>query len=220
MNLRLAAAPILACLLTSCASVTVKNVTDGNAANPRSKPKHIYVEPFSVAHADVKQHPMRKHPGQLASDSQKLVADFLVAELTKSVAPASLIAAGARPAGPGWIVSGDFTRLNEGSRIMRMGLGLGMGGTKMETRVAVRNLPAQNKPFLAFQTTGGSNAMPGAATNPVPFSSAASALLQSSQGVTDDAGRTARQITGVIAEYAVKRGWIAAGAGPQVKHAR
>jgi hypothetical protein len=83
----------------------------------------------------------------------------------------------------------------------------------------VRNLPASNPPFLNFATTGGSNATPGAATNPIPFSSAPTALLQSTQGVTDDAARTARMITATIADYMVQRGWLAAGAVQKPKMA-
>jgi hypothetical protein len=198
----------------------VKGVQNTDSAKPQSKPARIYVEPFDVARTDVKEHPMRKNPGALRSEAQDLVAKYLVQELSKHVAPATLIARGSRPARAGWLVSGEFTRLNEGSRFMRMAVGLGMGGTKMETRVAVRNLPAKNRPFLEFTTTGGSGASPGAATNPIPFSSAPTALLASKSGITDDADRTARMITAEIAQYAASRGWISAESVPKTKHAK
>jgi hypothetical protein len=105
------------------------------------------------------------------------------------------------------VIDGRFTRINEGSRILRMGIGLGIGGTKMETQVQVRQGGAA-QPLLRFATTGGSNANPGAATNPIPFSSAPTALLASKEGVTDDSARTARMISAQIGEYMVKRGWI------------
>jgi hypothetical protein len=217
-RLRFLAISSLGFIFASCASVTVKNVQNGNSARPTSKPAHIYVEKFSTARAEVKEHPMRKHRGQLAREAQELVASYLVQELSKSIAPASLVSG--RPPRGGWLVSGDFTRINEGSRFLRMAFGLGMGGTKIETRVAVRNLPPQNPPFLQFSTTGGSGAQPGAATNPIPFSSAPTALLASKAGITDDAARTARMITAEIAGYAAKRGWIPASAVPVVKHER
>jgi hypothetical protein len=81
----------------------------------------------------------------------------------------------------------------------------------METDVTVRNLPPSNPPFLHFATTGGSNAEPGAATSPIPFSAAPVALLQTKGGVTDDAKRTSRMITATIGEYMVDRGWLAPG---------
>ena len=204
-------------LLSSCASVSVKGDRADESAKPKSKPAHIYVEPFGTAHAVVKEHPMRKKPGQLKTEAAGMVAKALVDELSKHVAPASLVTAGSGPRSGGWLVGGEFTRISEGSRFLRMAMGLGMGGTKMETRVNVRNLPRKNAPFLSFETTGGSGASPGAATNPIPFSSVPTALLASEAGVTDDAKRTARMIAAAIAQYAVQRGWLPAESAPKVK---
>jgi Domain of unknown function (DUF4410) len=197
-------------ILSSCASVSVKNVDTGTAGKPSQKP----------AHFDVRENTMlRRQKGALGSEVQQLLSKYLVQELSKNLAPASAVKVGGAPKSGGWLVGGEFTRVNEGNRLLRMGIGLGAGGTKMETKVAVRNLPASNAPFLKFATTGGSNATPGAATNPIPFSSAPTALLQSTQGVTDDAARTARMITATIADYMAKRGWVAAGAVKKPKMA-
>ena len=206
-----------ALLLCSCASVSVRSGRGGDSAKPKAKPSHIYVEPFGTERTVLKEHPMRKHPGQLKSESRNLVAKYLAEELSKSIAPASVIAAGTTPRSGGWLVSGDFTRISEGSRFLRMSVGLGMGGTKMETRVLVRNLPRKNAPFLNFDTTGGSGASPGALTNPIPFSSVPTALLAMEGGVTDDAKRTARMIAAEIAQYAAQRGWVSTEAAPKVK---
>lgn len=217
LALRLSMLSGLALLLCSCASVSVMRVEKTDSAMPKTKPAQIYVEPFSIEHTDAKEHPLRKHPGRLKQDSQELLAKYLVKELTDRVAPATLLTPGTVPRAGGWLVSGEITRLNEGSRMLRMAFGLGMGGTKIETRVAVRNLPRKNAPFLNFATTGGSGAAPGAATCPIPFSSVPAALLASTVGVTDDAARTARMISGEIAQYAADRGWVPAPSPHYVK---
>ena len=209
--------PFLAAVvvLSSCASVSVKNVDRDSGSKPQQKPAHFYVAPFSIAKAELRENTMlrqAKAKGQLGPEVQQLLSKYLVSELSKNLGPASAVKPGAAPKSGGWLIGGEVTRVNEGNRLLRMGIGLGAGGTKMETKVAVRNLPASNPPFLNFATTGGSNATPGAATNPIPFSSAPTALLQSTQGVTDDAARTARMITATIADYLVQRGWLAAGA--------
>ncbi|MES2572365.1 MAG: DUF4410 domain-containing protein [Verrucomicrobiota bacterium] len=180
----------------------------------------IYVVPFSTDGALVKENFARKNKGQLADEAQQLLAEALAADLSKQIAPARVVKRGQVPGRDGWIISGRFTRIAEGSRILRMGIGLGLGGTKMETDVNVRNLPPSNPPFLHFATTGGSNAEPGAATSPIPFSAAPVALLQTKGGVTDDARRTARMITATVGEYMVQRGWLAAGQIPKPKSAR
>jgi hypothetical protein len=218
-TLRLLTLTLPALLLGSCASVSVKGSLVTDVAKPNEKPEHIYVEPFRIDRTVAKEHPLRKNPGNLKTDAQTLLAKALVETLSKHIAPASLVAPGNVPRGRGWVVSGEFTRLNEGSRFLRMAFGLGMGGTKMETRVAVRNLPLRNPPFLDFETTGGSGATPGAATNPIPYSSVLTALFVSGAGVTDDARRTARMITAEIATYASRKGWIPAEAVAKVKYA-
>lgn len=214
---------VLACfasLLCSCASVSVKGGKTAESAKPKAKPSHIYVEPFSTARTNLKEHAMRKNPGQLKQESRKLLAKYVVEELSKHVAPASLISPGATPRNAGWLVSGELTRISEGSRFLRVSVGLGMGGTKMESKVQVRNLPRKNPPFLTFDTTGGSGASPGALTNPIPFSGVPTALLAVEGGVTDDAKRTARMIAAEIAHYAVQCGWIPAESAPAVKRAK
>jgi hypothetical protein len=210
-----------ALLLPACASISVRDdVAAARQVKPTSAPKHIYVAPFSTAHAKIKEHPMRKHPGALPAEAQKLIADKLVEELSRTVAPASLVQSPAAAGRNGWLVTGDITELNEGSRILRMAIGLGVGSTKVATSVQVRNLPASNAPFLGFSTHGGSGATPGAATNPIPFSSAPTVLFQGQQGITDDSGRTARMITARIANYVNDRGWPLKGPVPAVKTAR
>jgi hypothetical protein len=209
-----------ASLLPGCASVSVRDDQPSRQAKPSLAPKHIYVLPFSTARATIKEHPMRKRPGGLPGEAQKLIADALVSELSKSVAPASLVSSPAAAGRGGWLVTGDITELNEGSRILRMAIGLGIGSTKMSTAVRIQNLPASNAPFLSFSTRGTSGATPGAATNPIPFSSAPTVLFQGQQGISDDSKRTARMITARIANYVQERGWPLIGPVPKVKTAR
>lgn len=184
-------------LFCSCASVKVHEV---HRASSVRAPRTVYVAPFSLEDANLKEHPMRKHPGKLGAEAQALLSKYLVQELSEHLAPAKVVSPSARAPRDGWLVTGRFTRINEGSRILRMAIGLGAGGTKMETRVAVSS-SGRREPFLRFGTTGGSGATPGAATNPIPFSSAPTAALQSRLGVTDDAARTARVITNELLTY-------------------
>jgi hypothetical protein len=197
-----------ALVFCSCASVSVRHPERSGAAQPKAPPPHIYLEPFSTERTQVKESFRRKIKGQLKAEAQQILTRYLVSELSKNVAPVTVIRRGAALPRSGWLVTGEITRVAEGSRLLRMGVGLGMGGTKMETSVAVRNLPASNPPFLRFQTTGGSNAMPGALTSPIPFSAGPTAILRSQDGVTDDSARTARAISGTLRGYMAERGWI------------
>jgi Domain of unknown function (DUF4410) len=207
--LRVVFSSFAALAFSACASVTVKNVDASQGRKPTAAPKTYYVVPFSTAGANVKEHPMRKNPGQLANEVQSLISTSLVSEISSTLGPAKLVSSPTAAGRNGWLITGDITRINEGSRILRMAIGLGAGGTKVETRVRVTNLPASNQPFLSFNTTGGSGAEPGAATNPIPFSSAPTALLAMKTGITDDANRTGRMINAAIADYQVQRGWLA-----------
>ena len=206
MNTPQVFAAAVGCLvLCSCASVSVKDIKRTTAVQPTRKPQRIAIVAFTAERSVATENVFRKKKGELNAEGAAILNNYLVKELSRTVAPASLDANGK---GDVWLVSGRITRIAEGSRLLRVGIGLGLGGTKMETVVEVRNASRTNAPFLRFATTGGSNATPGAATSPVPFSAAPTALLQAQRGVTDDAARTARMISATIATYMVQRGWL------------
>lgn len=202
---------LTAALLSGCASVSVSDLQQG--AGKVAKPQRIYVAPFDTSRATFKI-AGAKSEADLAAFKQntaRLLADYTVQNVNKHVTPAALVATPAAAPASGWLVSGDFKRVNTGSREMRMLVGLGAGGSKMETTVEVFDLAvSRTKPFLRFATTGGSNAMPGLVTSGGPGVGAAyNMLMGANSGVTDDAARTSRMITGALSEYQAERGWIA-----------
>ena len=114
-----------------------------------------------------------------------------------------------------WLIRGAFTKVNQGSRLLRGAIGFGAGGTKVETNIYVYDLNQNsNTPFLTFSTTGGSNAEPGAvtgaATDPVvaAIGVAASGAGNVAHGLTEDTARTAREITAELSDYMYRSGWI------------
>jgi hypothetical protein len=197
-------------LLCGCASVSVKNERR-TGAHPTRKPAKIYVADFDSSHGVFKiAGDEAKNPEVFKKHAEKLLTDYLVKNLNAHVAPAEPIRdARSGVPGRGWLLTGQFVRVNTGSRILRAGLGLGAGGTKMETRVEIYDLANRGKPFMTFETTGGSNAMPGLLTSTGPVSAAFSIATQAMMGISDDAARTSRMITGALSEYLASRGWIA-----------
>jgi hypothetical protein len=218
---RLMAPVCAAILLSSCASVSVKNIRNTDKKRPVCKPTCIEITPFSYQPAKVRENVTRSKKGELGAETQALLNQFLSAELSRDIAPACVVKNPGKKSSPEvWLVSGRITRLEEGNRLLRMGIGLGAGRTRLDTEVEVRQQSMANRPFLRFSTTGGSNSAPGAATNPIPFSSVPTALLQTQTGITDDTARTARMINATLAQYLVKRGWLDATKAPKPKLAR
>ncbi|MEZ0299569.1 MAG: DUF4410 domain-containing protein, partial [Candidatus Methylacidiphilales bacterium] len=81
----------------------------------------------------------------------------------KKVAYAVRLPQGSTLPPSGWLLTGKFVRVNQGSRALRMIVGLGAGGTKLETEIAVRDLSQPGAPVvISTMKTGGSNAEPGA----------------------------------------------------------
>ena len=201
--------PLLAAaLFSSCASVSVQG--DRRAGRqPTGAPAKIYVADFAPERGSFKVGgEVGKDVPAFKKKTAGTLSNFLVRNLSANIAPAQRVAGAAGLPAGGWLVSGEFLRVNTGSRLLRAGVGLGAGGTKMETRVAVTDLSRPGAPpFLTFETTGGSNAMPGLLTNP-GTSAALSMLTQAMMGVTDDASRTSRMITGTLSEYLAERGWL------------
>jgi hypothetical protein len=199
--------------LVGCASVGVRN--PAQAANPKL-PKQIFVADFDTSKGTFH---VSRSGDQLVTLQQKtanVLANYLVADLSKSVVPASRQDGSRKTRTDAWLITGEFVRVNEGSRALRGLIGAGAGGTKMETIVRVYDLSHLSKePVLQFETSGGSNAEPGAVLGGM-FGALPNALRNAgARGVTDDTARTAREITAMVGDYYAKNGGQLS--GPSVK---
>jgi hypothetical protein len=199
-----------ATLLSACSSVSVNNYQHGGKV---TKPAQVYVAPFDTTRTTVNiggDKDGTKTPA-FKQAITTLLQDYTVQNVSKHVAPATKVASASAAPKAGWLVTGRFTRINSGNRGMRMIVGLGAGGSKMETEVEVYDLAAgKGKPFLHFSTSGGTNAMPGLITSGGPGVGAVySMIYAAANGSTDDAARTSRMIAGGLSEYYGEQGWIA-----------
>lgn len=198
----------LPCLLLSCASVSVHDEAV-NASPDNVKPEKIYVRDFDISTAELN---VDRTGDELAQFKTKTVEDLslvIVAELLKFYPTERLRAADPTPAGNYLLLEGRITKINQGSRALRMVVGFGAGGTKMETDVVLYNVAVNPaKELLAFDTTGGSGAEPGMVTDPTPVGAAGSAAGGASRGVSDDAKRTSRMIAYRVSQYLGDYGWI------------
>lgn len=140
----------------------------------------------------------------------------IVQQLDKYIAPAEILPENTPlPRGNFWLVHGKYVRVNQGSRLLRAGIGFGAGGTKLETSAQVSSL-APKKPmlFLSLFTTGGSGLAPGAVAAFTPAmvfywpGAIANAGGASLSGLSSDRKRTAREITATLSEYCFQHGLI------------
>jgi hypothetical protein len=205
-------------LLASCASISVKEKPDVNLAKGEVRPQVIYVRDFTVQMESFK---VDRKDAELL-EFQKKTVESMSAELLErlgKIYPCQPLAADApAPTGACWVLEGRFLRVNQGSRALRMFIGFGAGGTKMETAVQVYDLSQANvQPIMSFDTTGGSNAEPGAIASTDPYSAAASAASLAGRGISEDTKRTSRMIVAYVSEYLGKKGWISQ---EQVKNAK
>jgi Domain of unknown function (DUF4410) len=199
--------------LVGCASVGVRN--PAQAANPKL-PKQIFVADFDTNRGTFHVSRSGDELVTLQQKTANVLANYLVADLSKSVVPATRQNGSRNTRADAWLITGEFVRVNEGSRALRGLIGAGAGGTKMETIVRVYDLSHRSKePVLQFETSGGSNAEPGAVLGGM-FGALPNALRNAgARGVTDDTARTAREITAMVADYYAKNGGQLS--GPSVK---
>lgn len=200
--------PLVLLLLSSCASVSVKCETCAKS-KPMQKPSKIYVADFGTAQGAFKiAGEEAKNPEAFKKKTSDMLARYVAKSVGEHVAPTERAANTRGLPRSGWLITGEFIRVNTGSRELRAIVGLGAGGSKMETRVSVIDLAGNGQPFLTFETTGGSNAMPGLLESSGPGSAVISMTTQSMMGVTDDSARTSRMIAGELNTYMIERGWI------------
>ena len=203
-------AAFLSLLLCSCASVSVCKMKPVEN-QPFITPKKIYVREFtgleSVFRVDRKGDSLT----EFKTKTTKQLSDDLVKKLNESVIPAEALSANANaPKGRNWLITGNFDRVNQGSRALRTLFGLGFGGTKIETTVHVASL-STGRPveILSFRTSGGSNTEPGPGIlmgPPDPTTILPLLWGVAMPGLTKDITRTAKEIAAEISDYLSKHG--------------
>lgn len=193
--------------LSGCASVSVKEARQGRDL-PEKLPQRIYVSRFSTKGALFNVDREGKELERFKEGTAEMLQSALITRLTE-LAPAAAAPAGL-PAG-GWWIRGRFTRVNQGSRALRTGIGFGAGATKLETEVQVFDLARSSAvPFLSFKTTGGSNAEPGAISGIGPLTwftvvgLGAGGVGNALHGLTEDTVRTAREIRNRLVDHCIE----------------
>lgn len=216
---RFSAHILIACLISSCASVSVRDVTRLSPKLPSRLPSKVFVAPFSFSDEALRVDRSGAALEEFKSHLSELMTRNLVRRLPRYVAPAEAVAANARlPRGNYWLIRGNFDRVSQGSRLLRSVVGLGAGATRMETTVVVYDLSGRRpSPFLRIVTTGGSNISPGIGGVVTIFLSGPTALTNLFNmldgvlsGVTFDSVRTTREVNAALSEYLYQRGAIPA----------
>ena len=208
----------LAFLATGCSSVSVLQERENAALAPTVRPEVLSVRPFEVRRGVEFDAAAAVADEDVEAKIGSLVAEGIMAKAGEWVAPGRLLEPGAPTPSEGLLVRGKILRVRQGSRGLRMAVGLGAGRTRLETSVRVFNLAAsKTEPWLSFETTGGSNMEPGMAgalvpsplTIPIAVSVASSAVTAGAvgaKGVTQDALRTGRVIAAAMHDKLAARG--------------
>jgi hypothetical protein len=206
---------LLCVLLCSCASVSVKKIELRTARPPTKAPARILVKPPTFYDPGLR---VDRSGSKLEAFKYELQEKFtrnLVRRLSKHVSPAQAVAATAPlPRGNYWLITGRFDRINQGSRLLRSILGFGAGGTRLDMSVVVYDLSKTTpRSILLIETTGGSNATPGAIGTAAYFVTGVAALFSTGNllegvrsGLTFDTLRTAREIAASLSEFLFDRG--------------
>lgn len=205
---RLSLALVLPAFLVSCASVSVMSVIPTPQEQPDHKPRRIFVAPFTFDDAIVKVDRDGEKLDEFQREFQAQMVSNLVERLPKAIASASPMPDdGSWPEGDVWMITGKFTQINQGSRFLRSAIGFGSGGTKLNTTMQVTNLAhGASEPFVIIETSGGSNAYPGAILGVISWPMILSGANGLIAGVTGDSRRTSRELISALTDYLREKG--------------
>jgi len=198
-------------LMSGCASVSVcKEKQNPNV--PFHAPTKIYVRDFTgdqkIFRVDRKEDSLVEFQNKTANQ----LSEDLVKKLNDCLLPAERLKGSSQvPKGNVWVVEGNFDRVNQGSRMMRILFGMGAGGTKIETTVRILSVSSgRPQEILTFKTSGGSNLEPGPGLlcgPPDPTDFITTPLWASAMtGLSKDTTRTAKEIAAEISDYLQKHG--------------
>jgi hypothetical protein len=206
---------ILCSLLSSCASVSVKKIELLTRRPPPRAPASILTKPPTFYDPTLRVDRSGAKLENFKYELQEKFTRHLVRRLSRHIAPAKAVAATAPlPRGNYWLIKARFDRVNQGSRLLRSVVGFGAGGTRLDMSLVVFDLSGDKpRPFLLIETTGGSNAAPGAIGTAAYFVTGVTALFSAGgflegarTGLTFDTIRTAREVAASLSEYLSERG--------------
>ncbi|MBU3665163.1 MAG: DUF4410 domain-containing protein [Chthoniobacterales bacterium] len=211
---------ILAMFCTGCSSVSVLDERESAHLAPASRPANVWVRPFEMPrHGEFDASPA---PGEQDARARigRAVAEGFLSKSDSLIAPGHLLEPGAAVPGDGLLVEGKVLRVQQGSRVLRLGIGFGAGRSLFETSVRVYSLgKSKTEPWLSFETSGGSNMEPGLAGMLVPSPVAipvAVSLVGGTvaagalgvKGVSQDAARTGRTAAAQVHEKLALHGLV------------
>jgi hypothetical protein len=213
-----AALASLSLALCSCASVSVREIIPLTEA-PSRAPKTIFVQTFEFEEDMVRVGRRGEELEEFKQVMQQQMTANLLERIRKYIAPTQGVFPETQlPRENSWLITGRFTRINQGSRLLRGTLGFGTGATKMDVTATVSDLTGgAPRRFLMIQTTGGTNAMPGAVAGVVTWPMAVAGAPGLISGLSGDCRRTAREITSALAAYIKKHGLVVAEDAPRPK---
>jgi len=154
------------------------------------------------------------------------VSDALATELTQKIAALGLYTVRAdqslQPAPGSILITGYFVDIDEGNRLQRNVIGLGMGKSYLDSKVRVlAPSPSGYRELIAFDAHADSGEMPGAAvlgpagaaadagTAAVIATNAVAGGVKSYRSAsTQEAKRMADKIAAQLAQYFAQQGWI------------
>lgn len=229
---------LAAFVIMGCAPTKVQTVSEYGGTKRLPRPTRILVYDFAVSLDDIH---LDRAPGAKLGDLAKgesktelelkvgrAVANSLSAHLVKEIRalgmPAERAAGVPAPpaAGTALAIEGQFLDIDQGNRLERMVIGLGLGGTEVKTQVQVYDeTPTGRRLMEEFDTTAKSSVKPGmaemlpvgAAVSGVGIAAAMSASVATAtevlgERVEDDARRTAKKIAKNLAQFFTNQGWL------------
>jgi len=233
--LEIATALLLATAAAGCATTQATTTTQYNGAVPR--PSLILVYRFATSAGDIQldRSPTAvaqwKLQGLSSSQERHDVADA-VSKAMRDKLVAKIVAMGLNAQygegppslvdGPVVVIDGQFVAIDEGSRALRLTIGLGAGRSNVRTNVQVVELYPEGRRILEqFEVDAKSGRKPGAAETmgvgaaagtvaTAAAVTAATAVGSEAFGadVDADAERTATKVAKLLAVYFAEQGWI------------
>lgn len=233
--LRLSGTGLFFLLIAGCASTNVQDTYElANAGI--STPNPVLIYNFAVSPDDVQQNSsiFAKIERNIENNSQtaeeiqlgRQVSDALATELTQKIAALGLYAVRAdqslQPAPGSILITGHFVDIDEGNRLQRNVIGLGMGKSYLDSKIRVlAPSPSGYKELIAFDAHADSGDMPGAAvmgpagaaagagTAAVIATNAVAGGVKSYRSAsTQEAKKMADKIAAQLAQYFAQQGWI------------
>jgi len=198
----------VALFLGGCASTQLSNINVTDISGV-AKPAHILIQPFT-GNAQTFATSTTNSKDKIIQDANSALADKLTEKIKAMDLMAMRVTPDQKPAVGDLIISGHWTRIEEGNTLIQEVVGFWFGQTVTESKVSIltTDTDGHTREIMNLSAHADSGYLPGNGPYGIIINAVKGVVSNHKSAVSEQASEIADKISTELSTYLAKQGWI------------